>query len=177
MTCLQLIRQKKLAIDYVHIERKQIEETGEYDLEGLFIRLRAAIEQVKAKRVLLDTIELLFLGLKNDGIVRAELRRLFHWLKDAGVTAVVTAEMGDRTLTRYGLEEYVADCVLVLDHRVNEQISTRRLRVVKYRGSSHGTNEYPFLLDDQGISVVPITSLGLTHTASTERISSGVPDS
>jgi len=171
----QLIRQKKLAIDYVHIERKQIEETGEYDLEGLFIRLRAAIEQVKAKRVLLDTIELLFLGLKNDGIVRAELRRLFHWLKDAGVTAVVTAEMGDRTLTRYGLEEYVADCVLVLDHRVNDQISTRRLRVVKYRGSSHGTNEYPFLLDDQGISVVPITSLGLTHTASTERISSGVP--
>jgi len=170
-----LIRQKKMAIDYVHIERKQIEETGEYDLEGLFIRLRAAIEQVKAKRVLLDTIELLFLGLKNDGIVRAELRRLFHWLKDAGVTAVVTAEMGDRTLTRYGLEEYVADCVLVLDHRVNEQISTRRLRVVKYRGSSHGTNEYPFLLDDQGISVVPITSLGLTHTASTERISSGIP--
>ena len=171
----ELIRKKKLAIDYVHIERKQIEETGEYDLEGLFIRLRAAIEQVKAKRVLLDTIELLFLGLKNDGIVRAELRRLFHWLKDAGVTAVVTAEMGERSLTRYGLEEYVADCVIVLDHRVNEQISTRRLRVVKYRGSSHGTNEYPFLLDNQGISVVPITSLGLTHTAPTERISSGVP--
>jgi circadian clock protein KaiC len=170
-----LIRQKKLAIDYVHIERKLIEETGEYDLEGLFIRLRAAIDQVKAKRVLLDTIELLFLGLKNDGVVRAELRRLFHWLKDAGVTAVVTAEMGERTLTRYGLEEYVADCVLVLDHRVNEQISTRRLRVVKYRGSSHGTNEYPFLLDNQGISVVPITSLGLNHTAPTERISSGVP--
>src|SRR6478609_259105 len=157
-----LVRQKKLAIDYVHIERKQIEETGEYDLEGLFIRLRAAIEQVKAKRVLLDTIEPLFLGLKNDGIVRAELRRLFHWLKDAGVTAVVTAEMGDRMLTRYGLEEYVADCVIVLDHRVTEQISTRRLRVVKYRGSSHGTNEYPFLLDDQGISVVPITSVGLS---------------
>jgi circadian clock protein KaiC len=171
----KMIRQKKLAIDYVHVERKHIEETGEYDLEGLFIRLRAAIEQVKAKRVMLDTIELLFLGLKNEGIVRAELRRLFHWLKDAGVTAVVTAEMGNSTLTRYGLEEYVADCVLVLDHRVNEQISTRRLRVVKYRGSSHGTNEYPFLLDNQGISVVPITSLGLTHTASSERISSGVP--
>src|ERR1700756_1777705 len=169
-----LIRKKKLAIDYVHIERKQIEETGEYDLEGLFIRLRAAIDQVKAKRVLLDTIELLFLGLKNEGIVRAELRRLFHWLKDAGVTAVVTAEMGDRTLTRYGLEEYVADCVLVLDHRVTEQVSTRRLRVVKYRGSSHGTNEYPFLLDETGLSVVPITSVGLTHQASTDRVSSGV---
>jgi circadian clock protein KaiC len=170
-----LVKAKKLAIDYVHIERKQIEETGEYDLEGLFIRLRAAIEQVKAKRVLLDTIEVLFLTLKNEGIVRAELRRLFHWLKDAGVTAVITAEVGERTFTRYGLEEYVADCVLVLDHRVNEQISTRRLRVVKYRGSSHGTNEYPFLIDDEGISVIPITSMGLTHTASTERLSSGVP--
>lgn len=170
-----LVRSKRLVIDYVHIERSQIEETGEYDLEGLFIRLRAAIEQVKAKRVLLDTIEVLFLGLKDEGIVRAELRRLFHWLKDAGVTAVVTAEIGEGSLTRYGLEEYVADCVIVLDHRVNEQISTRRLRVIKYRGSSHGTNEYPFLIDDQGISVIPITSVGLTHTASTERISSGVP--
>jgi circadian clock protein KaiC len=170
-----LVKARKIAIDYVHIERKQIEETGEYDLEGLFIRLRAAIEHVKAKRVLLDTIEVLFLSLKNEGIVRAELRRLFHWLKDAGVTAVITAEVGERTFTRYGLEEYVADCVLVLDHRVNEQISTRRLRVVKYRGSSHGTNEYPFLIDSDGISVIPITSLGLTHTASTERISSGVP--
>lgn len=169
-----LVRSKRLAIDYVHIERSQIEETGEYDLEGLFIRLRAAIDQIKAKRVLLDTIELLFLGLRNEGIIRAELRRLFHWLKDAGVTAVVTAELGDSMLTRYGLEEYVADCVLLLDHRVNEQISTRRLRVVKYRGSSHGTNEYPFLIDDEGISVVPITALGLTHTASNERISSGV---
>jgi circadian clock protein KaiC len=170
-----LVKAKKLAIDYVHIERKQIEETGEYDLEGLFIRLRAAIDQVKAKRVLLDTIEVLFLSLKDEGIVRAELRRLFHWLKDAGVTAVVTAEIGDRMLTRYGLEEYVADCVIVLDHRVNEQISTRRLRVMKYRGSSHGTNEYPFLIDDHGISVIPITSMGLTHTASTDRVSSGVP--
>jgi circadian clock protein KaiC len=169
-----LSRSKKLLIDYIHVERKQIEETGEYDLEGLFIRLRQAIEEVKAKRVLLDTIELLFLGLQNEGIVRSELRRLFHWLKDAGVTAVITAESGERSLTRYGLEEYVADCVIVLDHRVNEQISTRRLRVVKYRGSSHGTNEYPFLLDDEGISVVPITALGLTHYASTDRVSSGV---
>lgn len=170
-----LVRAKKLLIDYVHIERKQIEETGEYDLEGLFIRLRQSIDEIKAKRVLLDTIELLFLGLKNEAVVRSELRRLFHWLKDAGVTAVITAEAGERTLTRYGLEEYVADCVITLDHRVNDQISTRRLRVVKYRGSSHGTNEYPFLIDNQGISVIPITSLGLTHGASTERISTGVP--
>lgn len=170
-----LIRAKKLFIDYVHIERKHIEETGEYDLEALFIRMRSAIEQVKAKRVLLDTLEVLFLGLKDHGVVRSELRRLFHWLKDAGVTAMITAEVGETTLTRYGLEEYVADCVLMLDHRVNEQVSTRRLRVVKYRGSSHGTNEYPFLMDDEGISVIPITSLGLSHKASTERISSGVP--
>lgn len=172
-----LVKAKKLAIDYVEIERKQIEETGEYNLDGLFVRLRQAIEDTKAKRVLLDTVELLFLGLRNEGVVRAELRRLFHWLKEAGVTAVVTAEAGDRdrSLTRYGLEEYVADCVIVLDHRVTEQVSTRRLRVVKYRGSSHGTNEYPFLMDDEGISVMPITSAGLTHGAPTERISSGVP--
>ncbi|PYP87465.1 MAG: KaiC 1 [Candidatus Angelobacter sp. Gp1-AA117] len=169
-----LIKAKKLCIDYIHVERREIEETGEYDLEALFIRLRHAIDQVKAKRVLLDTIEVLFLGLQNEGIVRAELRRLFHWLKEAGVTAVITAEAGEHSLTRYGLEEYVADCVIVLDHRVTEQISTRRLRVMKYRGSSHGTNEYPFLLDDEGISVVPITAIGLTHYASTERISSGV---
>ncbi len=169
-----LAKSKKLAIDYVEIERKQIEETGEYNLDGLFVRLKQAIDEVKAKRVLLDTAELLFLGLKNEGVVRAELRRLFHWLKEAGVTAVVTAEAGDRTFSRYGLEEYVADCVIVLDHRVTEQVSTRRLRVVKYRGSSHGTNEYPFLMDDEGISVMPITSLGLTHGASTQRVSSGV---
>lgn len=171
----KLIREKKLAIDYVQVERKMIEETGEYDLEGLFIRLRHAIEKVKARRVLLDTIELLFLGLTDQRLVRSELRRLFHWLKDAGVTSVITAEAGVNTLTRYGMEEYVADCVIVLDHRVNEQVSTRRLRVMKYRGSPHGTNEYPFLLDEHGISVVPITSLGLSHAAHTERISSGVP--
>ncbi|HLK52644.1 MAG TPA: circadian clock protein KaiC, partial [Candidatus Angelobacter sp.] len=157
------------------VERKQIEETGEYDLEALFIRLRHAIEQVKAKRLLLDTIELLFLGLNDKRLVRSELRRLFHWLKDIGVTAVITAEAGVNSLTRYGMEEYVADCVIILDHRVNEQVSTRRLRVMKYRGSAHGTNEYPFLMDDHGISVVPITSLGLSHSARTERISSGVP--
>ena len=169
-----LVKSKKLSIDYVEVERKQIEETGEYNLDGLFVRLEQAIDEIKAKRVLLDTVELLFLGLNNEGIVRAELRRLFHWLKNKGVTAVITAEAGERTITRYGLEEYVADCVIVLDHRVTEQISTRRLRVVKYRGSSHGTNEYPFLLDDEGISVIPITSAGLSHGAPTERISSGV---
>ena len=169
-----LVKAKKLAIDYVEIERKQIEETGEYSLDGLFVRLEQAIDEIKAKRVLLDTVELLFLGLKSEGIVRAELRRMFHWLKNKGVTAVITAEQGDQSFTRYGLEEYVADCVIMLDHRVNDQISTRRLRVVKYRGSSHGTNEYPFLLDDQGITVMPITAAGLSHGAPTERISSGV---
>ena len=170
----QLVRSGKLSIDYVEIERKQIEETGEYNLDGLFVRLKQAIDEVKAKRVLLDTAELLFLGLRNEGVVRSELRRLFHWLKDAGVTAVVTAEAGERSFTRHGLEEYVADCVIMLDHRVTEQVSTRRLRVVKYRGSSHGTNEYPFLMDSEGISVMPITSVGLTHGAPTERISSGI---
>ncbi|HKT51561.1 MAG TPA: circadian clock protein KaiC [Candidatus Angelobacter sp.] len=169
-----LVKARKLAIDYVEIERKQIEETGEYNLDGLFVRLKQAIDAVKAKRVLLDTAELLFLGLRNEGIVRSELRRLFHWLKDAGVTAIVTAESGENSLTRHGLEEYVADCVIVLDHRVTEQISTRRLRVVKYRGSSHGTNEYPFLMESDGIAVMPITSAGLSHGASTETISSGV---
>jgi circadian clock protein KaiC len=169
-----LVRQKKLVIDYVHVDRKQIEETGEYDLEALFIRLRHAIDQVKARRILLDTLEVLFSGFKEEAVIRAELRRIFKWLKDAGMTAVITAETGLNSLTRYGLEEYVADCVIALDHRVVEQVSTRRLRIMKYRGSAHGTNEYPFLLDDHGISVLPITSLGLIHSASTERISSGV---
>lgn len=172
----KLVREKKLFVDYVHVERRQIEETGEYDLEGLFIRLDHAIKSIGAKRVLLDTIEVLFSGLRNESIVRSELRRLFRWLKDHDVTAVITAEAGDNTfLTRHGLEEYVADCVIILDHRVTEQISTRRIRVVKYRGSSHGTNEYPFLLNEGGMSVVPITALGLSHKASTERVSSGIP--
>jgi circadian clock protein KaiC len=165
----------KLVIDYVHIERSEIEETGEYDLEGLFVRLGYAIDSIGAKRVVLDTIESIFAGLPNPSILRAELRRLFRWLKDKGVTAIVTGERGDGTLTRQGLEEYVSDCVILLDHRVREQISTRRLQVIKYRGSTHGTNEYPFLIDEQGISVLPITSLGLEHKASSERVSSGVP--
>lgn len=169
-----LERENQLVIDYVEIQRHDIEETGEYDLSPLFIRLDSAIRKVKAKRVLIDTLEVLFTGLKNEAIVRSELRRLFRWLKDRGVTAVITAEAGRGDLTRYGMEEYVADCVIVLDHRVTEQVSTRRLRVVKFRGSQHGTNEYPFLMDGKGITVVPITSLGLTHEASTKRISSGV---
>jgi circadian clock protein KaiC len=169
-----LVEQKKIALDHVHIERSEIEETGEYDLEGLFIRLGYAIDSIGAKRVVLDTIESLFAGLPNQLVLRAELRRLFHWLKDKGVTAIITGERGEGTLTRQGLEEYVSDCVIMLDHRVTEQTSTRRLRVIKYRGSMHGTNEYPFLIDENGFSVLPITSLGLKHIASNERISSGI---
>ena len=170
-----LMAKNKLAIDFVRVERSEIEETGEYDLEGLFVRLGLAIDQIGAKRVVLDTIETLFAGLSNASILRAELRRLFRWLKDKGVTAIITAERGDKTLTREGLEEYVSDCVILLDHRITETISTRRLRVVKYRGSAHGTNEYPFVIDEQGFSVLPITSLELQHEASDERISSGIP--
>jgi circadian clock protein KaiC len=170
----ELIKQKKLSIDHVRVERSEIEETGEYDLEGLFIRLGCAIDSIGAKRVVLDTIESLFGGLANESILRAELRRLFRWLKDKGVTAIITGERGDNSLTRHGLEEYVSDCVILLDHRVTEQLCTRRLRIVKYRGSSHGTNEYPFLIDEQGISVLPVTSLKLQHDVSNERISTGI---
>jgi circadian clock protein KaiC len=170
----KLLRQRKIAIDHVHIERNEIQETGEYDLEGLFIRLGHAIDSIGAKRVVLDTIEALFSGLPNHAILRAELRRLFRWLKDRGVTAVITGERGEQSLTRYGLEEYVADCVILLDHRIVDQVSTRRLRVVKYRGTQHGTNEYPFLISASGISVLPITSMRLDHEASTQRVSSGI---
>jgi circadian clock protein KaiC len=170
-----LISKKKLFLDYVRVERNEIQETGEYDLEGIFVRLNYAIESIGAKRVVLDTIETLFSGLSNGAILRAELRRLFNWLKEKGVTAIITGEKGDGTLTRNGLEEYVSDCVILLDHRVIDQVSTRRLRVVKYRGSTHGTNEYPFLVDENGFSVLPISSLGLAHDVSNERISSGVP--
>ena len=166
---------KKIKVDYVHIARTEISETGEYDLDGLFIRLEYAINTVKAKRVVLDTIENLFGGLANEAILRAELRRLFTWLKDKGVTAIITGERGDGKLTRHGLEEYVSDCVILLDHRVLNQISTRRLRIVKYRGSLHGTNEYPFLIDNDGIVVLPVTSLELDKEVTSERISSGIP--
>lgn len=170
----ELVAQKKIVLEHVHVERSEIQETGEYDLEGLFIRLGYAIDSIGAKRVVLDTIESLFAGLPNQLILRAELRRLFRWLKEKGVTAIITGERGNETLTRQGLEEYVSDCVIMLDHRVTDQTSTRRLRVVKYRGSVHGTNEYPFLIDEKGFSVLPITSVGLQHGISNERISSGI---
>ena len=171
----QLVRSKKLALDFVRVERAEIEETGDYDLEALFIRLGSAIDSIGAKRVVLDTVEALFGGLQNEGILRAELRRLFRWLKDKGVSAVITGERGDGTLTRRGLEEYVSDCVILLDHRVLDQVSTRRLRIVKYRGTAHGTNEYPFLIDEKGFNVLPLTSAGLEHPVSNERISTGIP--
>jgi circadian clock protein KaiC len=170
-----LVQQGQLTLDYVRVERSEIEETGEYDLEGLFIRLGAAIDGIKAKRVVLDTIEALFAGLPNEAILRSELRRLFRWLKDKQVTAIITGEQGEGHLTRHGLEEYISDCVIVLDHRVQNQVATRRLRIVKYRGSKHGTNEYPALIDEHGLSVLPISSLGLTYPVSTDRISTGIP--
>jgi circadian clock protein KaiC len=167
---------KKLVIDHIRIERSEIEETGEYDLEGLFIRLKESIDSVGAKRIAIDTIESLFSGLPNEAIVRAEIRRLFGWLKEKGMTAIITAERGTDTMTRYGLEEYVSDCVILLDHRVSGQISTRRLRIVKYRGSLHGTNEYPFIIDDKGFQLMPITSAKLDYTVPNERYSTGVSE-
>jgi circadian clock protein KaiC len=172
---VQMGERGQLVIDHVRVDRSEIEETGEYDLEGLFIRLGHAVDKVGAKRVVLDTIESLFSGLSNEAILRAELRRLFRWLKERKLTALITAERGEGSLTRQGLEEYVSDCVILLDHRVQDGVATRHLRVVKYRGSSHGTNEYPFLLDESGFSVVPITSTTLDHAVSDERVTSGVP--
>jgi len=171
----ELIKARKLAVDYVRVERSEIEETGEYDLEGLFVRLDYAIRTVGARRVVLDTIESLFSGLKNDAVLRSELRRLFRWLKDQGVTAVITGERGEGLLTKQGLEEYISDAVILLDHRAHDQVSTRRLRVVKYRGSHHGTNEYPFLIDATGISVLPVSSMALAHNAPLDRVSAGIP--
>jgi circadian clock protein KaiC len=170
-----LVAQKKISLDYVQIDRDEIEETGEYDLEGLFIRLEHAIASVGAKRVVLDTIETLFSGLPNPAVVRAELKRLFRWLKNKGMTTIITGEQGEKTFTRHGLEEYVSDCVIFLDHRVSDQVSTRRIRVVKYRGSAHDTNEFPFLIDEKGLTVMPITSLGLRHTVTNKRVSTGIP--
>lgn len=167
---------KKLFLDFMRIEPSEIHETGDYDLEGLFIRLQHAVDSVGAKRVVLDTLEALFSGFSNMAILRAELRRLFRWLKDRGLTTVVTAEQGEGTLTRHGLEEYVSDCVILLDHRIQDQISTRRLRIVKYRGTKHGADEYPFLIDESGLSVLPVTSIALNHKISRERVSTGIPD-
>ncbi len=171
-----LVARKKLLLDHVTIDRGEIEEAGEYDLEGLFVRLGYAIDSIGAKRVVLDSIEALFSGLSNTAVLRSELRRLFGWLKEKGVTAIVTGERGEHSLTRYGLEEYVADCVILLDHRVEGQMATRRLRIVKYRGSNHGMSEYPFLIDEGGISILANTSVRLKYEACTERVSSGVPD-
>lgn len=171
----KLKAEKKLRVDHVRIERTEIEETGEYDLEGLFIRLNYAIDTIGAKRVVLDTIESLFSGMENMSLLRSEIRRLFTWLKEKGVTAIITGERGENSLTRQGLEEYVSDCVILLDFRVIEQIATRRLRIVKYRGSTHGTNEYPFIIDENGISVLPVTSLRLDYKSSSEIISTGLP--
>ncbi len=171
-----LKKENKLRVDHIHIERSEIEETGEFDLEGIFIRLNYAIDAIGAKRVVLDTLESLFSGIDNMAILRSEIRRLFQWLKKKGVTAVITGERGENTLTRQGLEEYISDCVILLDFRVIDQIATRRLRIVKYRGSTHGTNEYPFLIDDNGISVIPITSLKLNYSSSKEIISLGHTD-
>ncbi|MDY6952788.1 MAG: circadian clock protein KaiC [Thermodesulfobacteriota bacterium] len=170
----KLSRQKKLLVEYVYIERSEIEETGEYNLEGLFIRLQDAIDTVGAKRIVLDTMEALFGGFTNDMVMRAEIRRLFRWLKEKGLTAIITGEPGEETLTRHGLEEYVSDCVIQLDHRISEQVGTRRMRIVKYRGSSHGTNEYPFLIEEKGLSILPITSLGLDYSVTTQRIATGI---
>lgn len=171
-----LSARKKLYMDYVRVEPMEIQEAGEYDLEGLFVRLQHAVDSVGAKRVVLDTLEAVFSGFENTGLLRAEIRRLFRWLKDRGLTTVVTAERGEGSLTRYGLEEYVSDCVVFLDHRVDGQVSTRRMRVVKYRGSSHGADEYPFLIDDRGLSVLPVSSMMLNHAVSNERISTGIAD-
>jgi circadian clock protein KaiC len=170
----KLQKDKMIKLDYVHIDRSEIEETGEYDLTGLFIRLGHAIDAIGAKRVVLDTIENLFSGLSNQGTIRAEVRRLFQWLKDKNVTAIITGEQGEGTLTRHGLEEYVSDCVILLEHRIQNQISTRILRIVKYRGSIHGTNEYPFLIDEEGISVLPITATLLVSEVSSKRVPSGI---
>ncbi len=171
-----LAERKKLSLDFVYVEPSEIQETGEYDLEGLFIRLQHAVDSVGAKRVMLDTLEALFSGFSNPGILRAEIRRLFRWLKQKGLTTIVTAEKGEGTLTRHGLEEYVSDCVILLDHRITEQISTRRVRIVKYRGTKHGNDEYPFLIDENGMSVLPVTSMELQHKVSNQRVPTGVPD-
>src|SRR3972149_2563550 len=170
-----LIDRKKIWVEHVHVERGEIEQSGEYDLKGLFVRIHRAIESIGAKRVVLDTIESLFSALPNPSAVRIELRRLFSWLKKKNVTTIVTGEKGDGSLTRQGLEEDVSDCVILLDHRVTDQASIRRLRIVKYRGSTHGTNEYPFLIDEDGFSVLPVTSLGLNSISSSNRISTGIP--
>jgi circadian clock protein KaiC len=171
----ELEAEGKLVVEYIHVEKAEMAVAGAYDLEGLFLTLQACIEEVGAKRISIDTLETIFGGFDNQALLREEIRRLFRWLKERDLTAVITAERGDGTLTRQGMEEYVSDCVLLLDHRIIDQVSTRRIRIVKYRGSVHATNEYPFLIDEGGISVLPVSSLSLDHKASRERVSSGIP--
>src|SRR4030095_9039040 len=170
-----LVAEKKIWLENIHIEQNDIEKNGELNLKGLFVRIHNAIESISAKRVVLDTIETLFSALPNPQIIRAELLKLLRWLKNKGVTTIITGERGEASLTRHGLEAYVSDCVILLDHRVTRQSSIRRLRIVKYRGSTHGTNEYPFLIDEDGFSVLPVTSIGLNSISSDERISTGIP--
>jgi len=170
-----LVLRKKILIDYVLLERRDIQEKGEFNLEGLFVRLEHAIDSIGAKRVVLDSIESLFAGVTDAGILRLEIKRLFRWFKKKKVTAVITGELGKNSYTRHGLEEYISDCIILLDNRVREQISTRRIRVIKYRGSNHGTNEYPFVIDKEGLSVIPITSAGLDQPGTDKRVSTGVP--
>lgn len=172
----ELIAAKQIHIEHIAIAPAELAEIGDYDLEGLFLRLELAVAEIGAKRIVLDTIETLFSSFQNPAILRAEIRRLFDWLKERDLTAVITGERGDGSLTRQGLEEYVSDCVILLDHRVHNQISTRRLRVVKYRGSAHGTNEYPFLIDKEGFSVLPVSALGLNHKVFDTQVSSGIAD-
>lgn len=171
----KLVTQKKIVLDYVLLERKDIQEEGEFNLEGLFVRLELAIDTIGAKRVVLDSIESLFAGVTDAGILRLEIKRLFRWLKDKQVTALITGELRQGSYTRHGLEEYISDCIILVDNRVREQISTRRMRIIKYRGSNHGTNEYPFVIDRDGLSVIPITSAGLDHPGTSERVPTGIP--
>jgi circadian clock protein KaiC len=171
----ELVARKKIAIEYVLLERRDILEKGELNLEGLFVRLEQAIDSVGAKRLVLDSVESLFAGVTDAGVLRLEIKRLFRWLKDKHVTSIITGELGHGSYTRHGLEEYISDCIILLDNRVREQISTRRIRVIKYRGSKHGTNEYPFVIDKGGLSVIPITSAGLDQPGTAKRVSTGIP--
>ena len=170
-----LVLKKEIAFEHVLLDRSDIQDKGEFNLEGLFIRLELAIDAIGAKRVVLDSIESLFVGITDLGILRLEIKRLFRWLKQKQVTVIITGEQGENTFTRHGLEEFISDCIILLDNRVRQQVSTRRIRVIKYRGSKHGTNEYPFVIDKDGLSVIPITSAGLDHPGSAEKVSTGVP--
>jgi circadian clock protein KaiC len=170
-----LVAEKKIFLDYVLLERKDVQEAGEFNLEGIFVRLELAIDSIGAKRVVLDSIESLFAGVTDAGILRLEVKRLFRWLKEKKVTALITGEMQQDSPTRPGLEEYISDCIIIVDNRVREQIATRRMRVIKYRGSKHGANEYPFVIDEGGLSVIPITSAGLDQPGTAERVATGIP--